>query len=63
MPINEVEQGYNKALENKIQRFWQEQNIYNKTSKQRENKPRYHSWMDHHTAVEEYTWELLGTKQ
>ena len=45
MPINEVEQGYNKALENKIQRFWQEQNIYNKTSKQRENKPRY-SFLD-----------------
>ena len=45
MPINEVEQGYNKALENKIQRFWQEQNIYNKTSKQRENKPKY-SFLD-----------------
>ena len=45
MPINEVEQGYNKSLENKIQRFWQEQNIYNKTSKQRENKPRY-SFLD-----------------
>lgn len=35
MPINEVEQGYNKELENKIQRFWQEQNIYDKTSKLR----------------------------
>ena len=45
MPINEVEQGYNKDLENKIQRFWQEQNIYDKTSKQRENKPRY-SFLD-----------------
>lgn len=45
MPINEVEQGYNKALENKIQRFWQEQNIYDKTSKLRENKPRY-SFLD-----------------
>ena len=45
MPINEVEQGYNKSLENKIQRFWQEQNIYDKTSKQRENKPRY-SFLD-----------------
>lgn len=45
MPINEVEQGYNKELENKIQRFWQEQNIYDKTSKQRENKPKY-SFLD-----------------
>lgn len=45
MPINEVEQGYNKELENKIQRFWQEQNIYEKTSKQRENKPKY-SFLD-----------------
>ena len=45
MPINEVEQGYDKALENKIQRFWQEQNIYDKTSKLRENKPRY-SFLD-----------------
>ena len=45
MPIHEVEQGYNKELENKIQRFWQEQNIYDKTSKQRENKPKY-SFLD-----------------
>ena len=45
MPINEVEQGYNKELENKIQRFWQEQNIYDKTSKLRENKPKY-SFLD-----------------
>ena len=38
MPIDEVEQGYNKDLEKKIQSFWQENDIYNKTSKQRENR-------------------------
>ncbi|WP_302853109.1 class I tRNA ligase family protein, partial [Methanosphaera stadtmanae] len=45
MPIDEVEQGYNKDLEKKIQSFWQENDIYNKTSKQRENRPKY-SFLD-----------------
>lgn len=45
MPIHEVEQGYNKDLEKKIQSFWQENDIYDKTSKQRENRPKY-SFLD-----------------
>ena len=45
MAINEVEQGYNKELEKKIQDFWNKEDIYNKTSKLRENKPKY-SFLD-----------------
>ncbi len=45
MPIHEVEQGYNKKLEKDIQSFWQENDIYNKTNKLRENKPKY-SFLD-----------------
>lgn len=45
MPINEVEQGYNKDLEKKIESFWNENDIYNKTNKLREHKPRY-SFLD-----------------
>ena len=45
MPIHEVEQGYNKNLEKKIQDFWKENDIYNKTSQLRENRPKY-SFLD-----------------
>ncbi|MCD7782254.1 MAG: isoleucine--tRNA ligase [Methanosphaera sp.] len=41
MPIKGVEQGYDKKLENDIQSFWQENDIYKKTNKLRENRPKY----------------------
>ncbi len=45
MPIKGVEQGYDKKLEKDIQSFWQENKIYDKTNKLRENMPKY-SFLD-----------------
>ena len=45
MAIHGVEQGYNKDLEKEIQDFWVKQDIYNKTNKLRENRPKY-SFLD-----------------
>lgn len=45
MPINEVAQGYDKNLEKKIQEFWNQNEIFEKTKKLRENRPKY-SFLD-----------------
>ncbi len=45
MPIEEVDHGYNKSLEKKMQSFWKDNKIYTKTNKLRETQPKY-SFLD-----------------
>ena len=63
MPIEEAQRSYeSRIIEEKVQKFWKDRDIYERTKKMREDKPKYSFLMDHPTAVVGYILELLGIK-
>jgi isoleucyl-tRNA synthetase len=51
MPIEEAKRSYeSRIIEKKVQKFWEDRDIYERTKKMREDKPKY-SFLDGTTLL------------